>query len=87
MKSIIWRSRATAWFGLIIALVPFLGLPDSFKNIIFVIFGLLIALFGFAKSHYASGYEKEYKQALEEVIVSTEEKETLSNGPVLDEEE
>ncbi len=87
MKSIIWRSRATAWFGLIIALVPFLGLPDSFKNIIFVILGLLIALFGFAKSHYASGYEKEYKQALEDVVMSTEGEEVLSNDPALDDEE
>jgi len=64
MKNIIWRSRAAAWLGLVIVLVPFSGLPENFKNIIFVVLGLLIALFGFAKSHYAAGYEKEYKEAV-----------------------
>ena len=38
-----------------------LGLRVLVTNILFVILGLLIALFGFAKSHYAENYDEEIK--------------------------
>ncbi|MEX0918553.1 MAG: hypothetical protein WDZ85_01130 [Candidatus Paceibacterota bacterium] len=53
MDNIIWRSRANVLLGLVVAALPFLGLPQNLKSFLFVALGLLIALFGFAKSHYA----------------------------------
>ncbi len=37
------------FLGLVVVIVPWLGLPLGFKKIIFVIVGLLIALFSLAR--------------------------------------
>ncbi|MEK7208992.1 MAG: hypothetical protein AAB677_01885 [Patescibacteria group bacterium] len=40
---------ACALLGLLIIILPFLGLPDKFKTVLFVIFGLLTVLFSLAE--------------------------------------
>lgn len=43
------------FLGLLVAILPFIGIPFSVKKIIFLILGLLIALFSLARlSHEAS---------------------------------
>ena len=76
MKNIIWRSRASLLLGVIVALLPFLGFPQGFKDTLFVVLGLLIALFGFAKSHYAENYDEEIKPS--ESIIKTDSTKNLS---------
>ncbi len=48
-----------------VAILPFLGLPQAVKNPLFVILGILIFLFSFAKSHYAAGYEADQVEQAE----------------------
>jgi len=40
---------ATALLGLVIIILPWPGLPDKFKTILFVLLGLLIILFSLAE--------------------------------------
>lgn len=37
------------FLGLVVAILPFLGLPISIKNIVFLVAGLLIAFFSLAR--------------------------------------
>ena len=64
MKSIIWRSRASALLGLLVIIIPLIGVPSYLKEILLVILGLLIVVFGLAKSHYASSYAHDYEKVL-----------------------
>lgn len=59
MKNIILRSRASILLALIVVILPFLSLPEIVQDSLFVILGLLIALLGFAKSHYVSNLDTE----------------------------
>ncbi len=53
MHNIIWRNRANAVLGLVIALVAlFSGFPDYIDTIILVVIGGLIFLFGFTGNRY-----------------------------------
>ena len=40
---------AAALLGLVIIILPWLGLPDKFKTVLFVLLGLLIILFSLAE--------------------------------------
>jgi len=40
---------AGALLGLLVIILPFLGLPNSYKTVLFVILGLLIILFSLAE--------------------------------------
>lgn len=40
---------ACALLGLVIIILPWLGLPDKFKTVLFVLLGLLIILFSLAE--------------------------------------
>jgi len=40
---------AGALLGLLVIILPFLGLPNDYKTVLFVIFGLLIILFSLAE--------------------------------------
>ncbi len=40
-------ARTTAIIGLIIALIPFLGFPSSFKTVLLVIIGIVLLYVGF----------------------------------------
>ncbi|OJI07259.1 MAG: hypothetical protein COX02_00460 [Candidatus Vogelbacteria bacterium CG22_combo_CG10-13_8_21_14_all_37_9] len=52
MKRILWRNRASALLGLCVVLVAILnGPPVWLHTTLLVIFGLLIAIFGFARAH------------------------------------
>lgn len=82
MKNIIWRSRASMLLAIIVVILPFVGLPQSIKNILFVVLGLLIALFSFARSHYAAGYEAEVER---EDVVSSRSVESGHTNNVLHE--
>ncbi|MBI2482084.1 MAG: hypothetical protein HYV76_00745 [Candidatus Vogelbacteria bacterium] len=42
----LWRNRAITILGVVVALVPFLGLPLTIDNFILLAAGLLIVLFG-----------------------------------------
>lgn len=47
MKNILlWRNRASAILGVMVMLLPFTYFPTWFKNIAFVVLGILITLFG-----------------------------------------
>ena len=48
MKRRTWAHTNNALLGLLVVVLPFLGLPESIKTILFVIFGLLIILFSLA---------------------------------------
>lgn len=80
MKSIIWRSRASALLGLLVIFIPLMGIPSSMKTILLVILGMLIIVFGLAKSHYASGYAHDYEKALKN------HSQTMEKGTDLNEE-
>ncbi len=55
MNSIIWRNRANAILGLMVALLPLTGFPGSFKTFLFILLGGLIFVFGFTGSHNKTG--------------------------------
>lgn len=74
MRSIILRNRASAVLGLlVIALVLFDGLPDSWTNILYLILGLLIAILGFTGNHYANKlYEEGYGEEARKKVAEPE---------------
>ena len=55
MRHIIWRNRASAILGILVMIIPFTGLPASLRTAFIVLFGLIIAVFGFSKESMA-GY-------------------------------
>ena len=59
MKNLILRSRASILLALIVVILPFLSLPEILQDSLLVVVGLLIALLGFAKSHYVSNLDLE----------------------------
>lgn len=94
MENVIWRSRASVWLGVLVASLPFLSFPQEFKTPIFVIFGLLIALFNFAQGHYALNYKKDKEASIKTVADFSLEiptksktnviKNSVSNAPEMD---
>jgi len=55
MKRIIWRNRASAILGLLVVVVAIFEGPSTWlRSLILVILGLLIAIFGFARTNQLS---------------------------------
>jgi hypothetical protein len=45
MENKVWRNWNNFFLGLVVALLPWLGVPQVIKNVAFLIIGLLITLF------------------------------------------
>jgi hypothetical protein len=48
MENKVWRNWNNFFLGLAVALLPWFGVPQGFKNVVFLLLGLLIALFSLA---------------------------------------
>lgn len=48
MSNPIWKYKSNIILGILVAVIPFLGLPSVFKTFLFVILGLLIAVLSYA---------------------------------------
>jgi VIT1/CCC1 family predicted Fe2+/Mn2+ transporter len=55
MNKSIWKHKANTVLGLLVIILPFLGLPKEAKTVLFVVFGLLIFLFSFMAGREKSG--------------------------------
>lgn len=47
------------YLGLVVAVLPFIGVPASIKQVLFLVLGLLIALFSLARLNRSSGQLKD----------------------------
>ena len=79
MRHIIWRNRASAILGILLVLVPFSGLPLGLKNILVVLCGFLIAVFGFyhgSTNYVLTEEDNKEEEVVEEETVEEVKKET-----------
>ncbi len=59
------KSRTLFIFGILIAVLPYLGFPIFWKNIIFTILGLGLALFAYIVHRESKGHIEAHKQNFE----------------------
>lgn len=57
------KSSTVIGLGILVALVPFLGIPGSAKTVIFVIAGLLLVIVGYLQRRHENGPAHEHTTA------------------------
>lgn len=97
MKNLIWRNRANAILGLMVATLPFVeGFPGWLENIIFLCLGLLITLFAITgiknkgdkgSSNNTHNIDKEKEATFMDETVTTDKNENYTSPPLYDAEE
>ncbi|MDQ5889826.1 MAG: hypothetical protein QG609_319 [Patescibacteria group bacterium] len=65
-NNVIWRNRANAILGIVIAIFPFVeGFPTELEKIILFVLGLLITLFSITGIKMKSQFEVKNQEGLE----------------------
>lgn len=53
MSNPIWKYKSNIILGILVAIIPFLGLPSGLKTLLFVVLGLAIAVLSYAAERNA----------------------------------
>ena len=72
-----WRQKINGVLGIWIIVLAFLGFSESLKRVLFILTGVLIAVFAFKGKQFVKPTEELKKEAEEEEIKKTEEENKL----------